>query len=128
MSKLELVKIDAKGRVVLPRHFREFLGLKENDTAYAMLDEENFRLYLSPASEKDLVYLELKFDDQTGALARVASVLAKEGVDLVSSESHSVLRGKQAVWRIIAKGKQSPSVLKTRLQKRGLVVSLLRRL
>ena len=128
MSKLERVKIDSRGRIVLPQHFREFLGLTENDSAYATLDEENHRLLISPAAEKGLVHIELFFGDEPGALAKVAAVLAKLKVDLVSTESHSILRGRQAVWRIIAKDDRPPADLKRQLEKNGLHVQSIRRL
>ncbi len=128
MSKLERVKIDSRGRIVLPQHFREFLGLKENDSAYATLDEQNHRLLISPAAEKGLVHIELLFGDEPGALAKTATILAKLKVDLVSTESHSVLRGKQAVWRIIAKDDRNPADLRRALEKHGLKVQAVRRL
>ncbi len=127
MSKLELVKIDSRGRIVLPQHFREWLGLKENDSAYATLDEENHRLWISPVAEKGLVQVEIVLGDEPGTLARAASVLARLDVDLVSTESHSTLRGKQAVWRIIAKDARSPAQLKAELERHGVEVRSARR-
>jgi len=102
MAKLELVKIDSKGRVVLPQAFRESLRLRENDKAFLALDEENERIIVSPGGERNLTLMEIEMGDAPGTLARLAGVLAKEGVDLVSTESHSLDRSRNAVWRVLA--------------------------
>ncbi|MBI2445518.1 hypothetical protein HYV43_03975 [Candidatus Micrarchaeota archaeon] len=127
MSKLELVRIDSRGRIVLPQHFRELLGLHEDDSAYVTLDEQNHRIWISPAAEKNLVNVEIMLEDEPGSLAQAATVLARLKVDLVSTESHSTLRGKQAAWRIIAKDSRSPSQLKAELEKHGVKVKSARR-
>ncbi|MDP2717564.1 MAG: hypothetical protein Q8P02_02365 [Candidatus Micrarchaeota archaeon] len=123
MSQLSRVKIDSRGRIVLPQHFREFLGLKENDSAYAVLDEKNRQHKIQAAAEKGLVYLEIELEDAPGSLARAAAALEKEGVDLVATESHSTLRGKKAVWRVTGHCAKSPAELKKRLENRGLAVA-----
>jgi len=128
MAKVERVKIDSRGRIVLPQAFREYLGLKEDDSAYATLDEEYHRLLISPAAEKNLVHVEIVLGDEPGTLAQAAKVLAELQVDLVSTESHSVLRGKQAVWRIIAKDARTPAQLRSELARRGVQVKTARRL
>ncbi|MBI5036410.1 hypothetical protein HZC09_03625 [Candidatus Micrarchaeota archaeon] len=128
MSKLELVKIDSRGRIVLPQSFRDYLGLREEDTAYAVLDEENRCLRISPAAEENLVHIELILGDAPGSLAKAAAILSKEGVDLVATESHSVARGKQAIWRIVAKSGKSVAELKKSLQLKGLKIKSLRKL
>ncbi len=127
MAKLELVKIDSRGRIVLPQSFRDSLGFHANDSAYAVLDEENHRLCISPAAEKNLVYIELLLGDEPGSLAMAAAALQKEGVDLVATESHSILRGKQAVWRIVAKSQKPLPELRQALEAKGLKVKTLRK-
>ncbi len=127
MARLEKLKIDSRGRVVLPQAFRKMLGLKENDTAYAVLDEENRRLLLSASAEEPLVYLEVLIADHPGALAKAASVLEQEGLDLVSTESHSVNRGSEAVWRVTARCDKRFAELKAGLLRRDVRLRVLRR-
>lgn len=123
MAKLELVKIDSKGRVVLPQAFRESLRLREGDKTFLALDEENERVIISPGGERNLTLMEIEMSDKPGTLARLATALAREGVDLVSTESHSLDRSRNAVWRVLANttSVKDWEVLKRRLREAGAV-------
>ncbi len=123
MAKLELVKIDSKGRVVLPQAFREALRLRANDRAFLALDEENERIIISPGGERNLTLMEIEMGDAPGTLAKLAAVLTKEGVDLVSTESHSLDRSRNAVWRVLANtaSVRDFDALKRRLKDAGAV-------
>lgn len=127
MARLENVRIDSRGRIVLPQHFRELLGLKPDDSAYVALDEQNRRILVSPASESNLVYLEILISDAPGSLAKAAAALGKAGVDLVSTESHSTVRGQQAVWRVTGKSAKPLDSLKSALKKAGVAIRLIRK-
>ncbi|MFQ5406271.1 MAG: AbrB/MazE/SpoVT family DNA-binding domain-containing protein [Candidatus Micrarchaeia archaeon] len=101
MPRFEVVKLDSKGRVVVPQAFREMLGLKSDDKVFISLDEQNNRVIISPVNEKGLIVLEIALSDDPGSLAKAAGVLAKHGADLVSSHSRSTSRGKCAVWTLL---------------------------
>ena len=127
MALLENVRIDSRGRIVLPQHFRELLGLKPDDSAYVALDEQNKRIMVSPANEPDLVYLEILISDAPGSLAKAAAAMGKAGLDLVSTESHSTVRGREAVWRVTGKSARPIDSLKKALLKAGLAVRIVRK-
>ncbi|MBI4360753.1 hypothetical protein HY572_03195 [Candidatus Micrarchaeota archaeon] len=128
MGKLERVKIDSRGRIVLPQHFRELLNLSENTTAYAVLDEDHQSVRITPAEEKNLVFIEILLDDAPGSLAKAADALYRQGVDLVATESHSTLRGQKAVWRIVAKSAKPASELGKKLRKAGVNLKTIRKM
>jgi len=101
MSKTEIAKVDSKGRLQLASSLREFLNLKSGSDVLLSLDEERQRLILTPSSEKSLVSIRIAIGDAPGSLAKMAQVLAREGVDLVSSQSRSLSRGRAAEWLVV---------------------------
>lgn len=117
----EISKLDSKGRLQIPSSFREFLILKPSSPLLVSLDEQNARLVLTPTSEKKLVIIKIEISDKPGSLAAAASALSKEGVDLVSSESHSMASGKSAEWKVIcgASSVKDPHSIRKRLLSAG---------
>lgn len=98
--KIERVKLDSKGRIVLPASFRNSLSLNENDYAYAALNEDNGTIVISTQPKEKLFELKIQLSDSPGALAKLATILSQQQVDLISTESHSLERTKSAVWRV----------------------------
>jgi AbrB family looped-hinge helix DNA binding protein len=97
--KIEKTNLDSKGRAVIPKAFREALGLRENDPVFISLDEEKCAIILTQYSESDIYQIKMEMGDTPGTLARLAVALFENGVDLIATESHAVLRTKGATWR-----------------------------
>ena len=121
-----LIKLDTRGRLVIPNEFREILDIKEGDNILLSLDPKTNTITISPLYGNDqyLVKMEIKFKDKPGSLAKVASKLAEIRVDLIMTESKSYERGKKARWDIIAdisKLTLSPQELKNELINTGFV-------
>lgn len=104
MRMNEIVRIDSRGRVTMPSSIRDAVGLFEG--MYIMLiadlDRKEVRIVPFADPEARLVEFRITFADVPGALAKAASVLAGQGVDLLSSESRTLRRGESAEWFIIA--------------------------
>ena len=104
MRMTEIVRIDSRGRVTMPSSIREAVRLSEG--MYVMLiadlDEKEIRITPFADPEAKLVELRIMFSDIPGALAKAASILASQGVDLLSSESRTLRRGKSAEWVVVA--------------------------
>jgi AbrB family looped-hinge helix DNA binding protein len=100
----EIVRVDSRGRVTMPSSIREAVRLSEG--MYVMLiadlDEKEVRITPFADPEAKLVELSIAFSDIPGALAKAAGILAEEGVDLLSSESRTLRRGKSAEWVVVA--------------------------
>ncbi|UCC57694.1 MAG: AbrB family transcriptional regulator [Candidatus Bathyarchaeum sp.] len=100
----EIVRIDSRGRVTMPSSIREAVRLSEG--MYVMLiadlDEKEIRITPFADPEAKLVELRITFSDIPGALAKAANILASQGVDLLSSQSRTLRRGKSAEWVVIA--------------------------
>ena len=100
----EIVRIDSRGRVTMPSSLREAVRLSEG--MYVMLiadlDEKEIRITPFADPEAKLVEFRIAFSDMPGALAKAANILARQGVDLLSSESRTLRRGKSAEWVVVA--------------------------
>ena len=104
MRMTEIVRVDSRGRITMPSPIREAVSLAEG--MYVMLiadlDQKEIRIAPFADPEAKLVELSITFSDTPGALAKSASILADEGVDLLSSESRTLRRGKSAEWVVVA--------------------------
>ncbi len=104
MRMTEIVRIDSRGRVTMPSPIREAIRLSEG--MYVMLiadlDEKEIRITPFADPEAKLVQLRINFSDIPGALAKAANILATEGIDLLSSQSQTLRRGKSAEWVVVA--------------------------
>ncbi|MCK4365875.1 MAG: AbrB/MazE/SpoVT family DNA-binding domain-containing protein [Thermoplasmatales archaeon] len=124
-----IIKLDTRGRLVIPNEFREMLNLKEGDEILLSLDSKTDTLTISPIYGKlmDLVKIEIEFGDVPGCLAKIAKKIADLKIDLIMTESKSSQRGKKARWDIIAdisKCSNSINQIKQLLLQSGFVESL----
>ena len=99
-----IIKLDTRGRLVIPNEFRETLDLKEGDNVLVSMDSKNNTINISPiyGETKYLIKMELTFGDFPGCLAKIATKLAELKIDLIMTESKSFERGTKARWNIIA--------------------------
>ncbi len=112
--------IDKKGRVLIPQSMRDALNLKTGEKVIVSADSKNHAILIEPAHEKRLLRLEIALSDSPGSLASAASSLARLGVDLVSTQSHSSRRGESAVWEVQCNpGSSSSSEIRSALAKSG---------
>jgi AbrB family looped-hinge helix DNA binding protein len=104
VGKSSVVRVDQKGRILIPSNIREELGMRENTYSLVALDSQKSRIMITPLVKKvsKLARIEIGFSDSPGALAKAAKILAEGKVDLIHSESRSTSRGEKAEWEIIA--------------------------
>ena len=124
-----IIKLDTRGRLVIPNEFRETLNLKEGDNILLSLDSKTNTITISPIYGKptDLVKMEIEFGDTPGCLAKIAKKIADMKIDLIMTESKSSQRGKKARWNIIAdisRGTYSVSEIKQLMLQSGFVESM----
>ena len=112
--KIEKTRVDSKGRVVIPKSFRDSLAISVGDSIFLSLDEENRSIIISQYKEKDVYQILIEMGDAPGTLVKMAEVLFNNNVDLISTESHSVMRTHSAFWRVLCsmKGVKMPELKK----------------
>ena len=88
----------------MPSSIRDAVRLSEGMYVIliADLDKKEVRIIPFADPEAELVEFRITFADVPGALAKAADALAKQGVDLLSSESRTLRRGESAEWIVIA--------------------------
>jgi len=104
MRMSEVVRVDSRGRVTMPSSIRDGIRLSEGMYVIlvADLDKREVRIVPFADPEAKLVEFRITFADVLGALAKAADALARQGVDLLSSESRTLRRGESAEWIVIA--------------------------
>lgn len=126
MRIYKLVQLDSRGRVIIPLNIREAIGLREGMSLMAIADIEQRQVRLIPIADPEakLAEFQIEISDAPGSLAKIASILAECGVDLISSESRTLRRGELAEWHAIAdisKCKINIEKIKERIAKEKIV-------
>ncbi|MHA1522269.1 MAG: AbrB/MazE/SpoVT family DNA-binding domain-containing protein [Promethearchaeota archaeon] len=105
MKETEILKIDSRGRIVIPRGMRKSLGLKEN--SHIMLisnpDENELRIIPLPFSEDNQTFVRIRIiiHDEPGALGQVAKVFGELGLSLLYGQEVVIKKGSEAEWTVI---------------------------
>ena len=100
----EIVRIDNRGRLTLPSSIREVMGFSEGMYVMLMVETEEKQVRIVPFADPEAKLIEFHFalSDVPGALAQIASILAENNVDLLSTASRTLKRGELAEWTVIA--------------------------
>ncbi len=124
MRLTELVRMDSRGRVIIPLTVRDAFNLREGMYMMLVADLEGREVKLLPFADPSAKLAEVRvtLGDIPGALAKVAGVLARCNVDLLSTRSRTLHRGERAEWHAIvdiSKYKGKVEELKERIIKEG---------
>jgi len=101
----EILKIDSRGRIVIPRSMRKTLGLKENSFIMLISDPEEKEIRMIPlpfSDEQAFVRLRIIMADEPGALSRVAKVLGDLGLNLLYGQEVVIKKGVESEWSVIS--------------------------
>ncbi len=124
MRVSEIVKMDSKGRILLPSSIRNTLGLAEGMSFLLIAEPKTKEIRVLPFADHGakLSELRVRLRDEPGALANVAGILASKGVDLLWSQSRTLRRGESAEWHAImdvSKCALDPEELRALLEREG---------
>ena len=99
MKNFNVVKLDSKGRIILPYHVREYMGLKEGvELLISNNEKKELRIFplISGTAE-----LRIVMADVPGSLSKVLNMIAKYKIDILMSTSKTIEKGKIAEWNAI---------------------------
>ncbi len=105
MKETEILKLDRRGRIVIPRIMRKSLGLTENTQLMAISDSDTKEIRIIPlqlSDNKIFIKIQIYLNDKPGSLANVANAFGDLGMSLVYGESIIVKKGVEAEWTVIA--------------------------
>ncbi len=100
----EIVRINEKGEVTIPQTIRDNIGIVEGMHVMLKVDIERREISIIPfmTSEADLVEFKITLADVPGALAKCATFLSENNINLVASESRQIQSGEIAEWIVVA--------------------------
>ena len=100
MESSNIVKVDSKGRILLPVQFRDNMGVAEGTEMIIVPDEDGGHFKILPISKDATAELRLLLGDMPASLALVADALAANSFDILVSESRNMGNG-LTEWRIV---------------------------
>ncbi len=101
MKNSNIVSVDAKGRILIPKHIRKFLDLDEGTDIIIMPDSEKTQAKMLPLAKEKTAELRFIITDLPGSLAVVANTLAENGINIIMSESRTLQKNRLAEWDVI---------------------------
>ncbi|NHK30975.1 MAG: AbrB family transcriptional regulator [Asgard group archaeon] len=104
MRVVEIIRVDTRGRITLPSSLRDSFSIAEGMHVMLIGDLERHEIRILPFAdpEAELVEIQITLIDKLGSLAEVAAVLTKHKIDLLTSQSRTLRRGRTAEWFFIA--------------------------
>ncbi|MFH1630974.1 MAG: ACT domain-containing protein [Candidatus Aenigmatarchaeota archaeon] len=100
MRNFNVIKLDSKGRLLVPFHIRELLNLDEN-SEFIIMNNGNREIKIFPMIDGQTAEMTIHMEDKPGSLARIIDFLGKRKIDLVMSQSKTIEKGKLAEWSAI---------------------------
>jgi bifunctional DNA-binding transcriptional regulator/antitoxin component of YhaV-PrlF toxin-antitoxin module len=100
----EIIRVNEKGEIKIPDKMRDQIGIIEGMHILLRADLDRREIIIVPFStaEADLVEFKITLSDTTGALAKCATFLSENNINLVASESKSIQSGEIAEWIVVA--------------------------
>ncbi|UYP47367.1 hypothetical protein NEF87_003652 [Candidatus Lokiarchaeum ossiferum] len=105
MKETEILKIDSRGRIVIPRGMRKSLGLKENSHIMLISDSNENELRIIPlpfSDEQAFMRLRIIIADEPGALSTVSKVFGELGLSLLYGQTVILKKNQIAEWTVIS--------------------------
>jgi len=99
--KNNIVKLDSKGRILVPYHIRELLDMNAG-SEYIIMSNYNGEIKLLPMIKGKTAELRILMEDRADNLTQVTQLLGKANVSIVMSQLKVLERGHLAEWHAIA--------------------------
>ncbi len=126
MRRVEILKVDGKGRITIPRNVREVLGIEGGSHVVMVADLDKGEIIILPGATKEgtVVELSLVFKDKPGSLAKIAEKMSQLGINQLSTNCKTIKKGEKAECMIIAEIKGDPKKIEEELKKMDEVIDV----
>jgi len=101
MRNSNITRVDSKGRVLIPIHIRKMLGADDGTEIIIIPEHDKSQVRMLPLVREKTAEMRLLMNDVPGSLAHIANSLASHNVNIVMSESRTIVKGKTAEWDVI---------------------------
>jgi len=101
MKNSNIVRLDSKGRILIPVHIRNMINAEEGTEAVIIPDKNSSHMKILPLINGKTAEIKLLLKDLPGSLAGIANILSEHDIDIILSESRTLARGKLAEWNVI---------------------------
>ena len=102
MRNSNIIRVDSKGRVLIPIHIRKLMDTNEGTEMVIIPDNEKKQARILPLIKDKTAEFRMMMNDVPGSLAQVANIFVEYNIDIIMSQSRTLMRGKLAEWDIIA--------------------------
>ena len=96
-NNFNVVKIDSKGRILIPFYLRNFIDL-DNNSEVMLLSNGKKEIKLIPIVEGENATIIVTMKDEPGSLSKTIDLLSKHNIDILMSHSKTLEKGKTAEW------------------------------
>ena len=101
MRNSHIMKLDSKGRLLIPVHIRKKLNASEGTEVMIISDDETSEIRIVPLIKGKNAELKFLLTGIPESLAMVANILATHNINILMSHSKTLIRGKMAEWNVI---------------------------
>lgn len=101
MKNYNITRIDSKGRILIPIHLRNYLKTKKGTEVILIPDQGKEQLKIMPLLKGRTAEVKFLIHNIPGSYAHIANVLSDFGMDIIMSESRTLLKGKLAEWEML---------------------------
>lgn len=101
MRNSNITRIDSKGRILIPIHIRKMLGADDGTEIMIIPEHDRSQVRMLPLVREKTAEVRILMNDVPGSLAHIADALAAHNVNIIMSESRTIMKGKVAEWDII---------------------------
>ena len=100
MKNFNLVKLDSKGRILVPFHVRNQLEL-DDGMELVVVGNEKKEIKIFPLVKGKAATIHVMFSDVPGSLSKILNLISDNGVDIITSVSRTLEKGELAEWSAI---------------------------
>ena len=114
-----VVKLDSKGRILIPVSFRKKLGISSDTELVLMQGEMNKEVRIMPLSDQTAAKCTVLMSNGPGSLTNVMEVLDMLNVGVLMSESRNLMGNGTSEWTFVldtSKSKEQNKNIQSRLE------------